>query len=183
MRVGDKLWTNWNKAPLKLWKTQLNFAMWCASSACGVSSEHLNYAKHPMVRSLYRFHVYYHVRKILKRLQVPLPHEAGFKAPDNPYTNEELFKICEDYEVPHDLMKYRDEKFYWTYQRDVSWLDNYINPDSMTRWITEKSQGRFTYIGLLRISESVSPVRAYAYLVLRSQAYARSRIIEIHQVC
>ena len=25
MKVGDKLWTNWNKAPLKLWQTQLNF--------------------------------------------------------------------------------------------------------------------------------------------------------------
>ena len=24
MRVGDKLWTNWNKAPLRLWQTQLN---------------------------------------------------------------------------------------------------------------------------------------------------------------
>ena len=80
MRVGDKLWTNWNKAPLKLWQTQLNFAM-CgggASSVCGVSSEHLNYANHPMVRSQYRFHAYYHMRRILKRLRVPLPHEAGF---------------------------------------------------------------------------------------------------------
>ena len=63
MKVGDKLWTNWNKAPLKLLQTQLNFAVWCASSACGVSSdEHLNYVKHPMVRAVYRFHVYYHVR-------------------------------------------------------------------------------------------------------------------------
>ena len=26
MRVGDKLWTNWNKAPLKLWQTLLSFA-------------------------------------------------------------------------------------------------------------------------------------------------------------
>ena len=58
MRVGDKVWTNWNKAPLRLWQTQLNFATWCTSSACGVSSEHLTYTKHPMVRSLYRFHVY-----------------------------------------------------------------------------------------------------------------------------
>ena len=62
MYVGDKLWTNWNKAPLKLWQTQLNFAVWCASSTCGVSSEHLNYAKHPMVRALNRFQMYYHVR-------------------------------------------------------------------------------------------------------------------------
>ena len=62
MKVGDKLWMNWNKAPLKLWQSQLNFAVWCASSASGVSSEHLNYTKHPMVRALYWFHVYYHVR-------------------------------------------------------------------------------------------------------------------------
>ena len=82
MRVGDKLWTNWNKAPVRLWQTQLNFAVWCASSACGVSSAHLNYAKHPMIRAVYRFHVYYHVRRVLKRLQTPLPHESGFNASD-----------------------------------------------------------------------------------------------------
>ena len=28
MHVGDKLWTNWNKAPMQLWQTQLNFAVW-----------------------------------------------------------------------------------------------------------------------------------------------------------
>ena len=80
MRVGDKLWKHWNKAPLKLWQTQLNFAVVCSSSACRVSSAHLNYTKHPMIRSVYRFHVYYHVRRILKRLRVPLPHETGFNA-------------------------------------------------------------------------------------------------------
>ena len=53
MRVGDKLWTNWNKAPLKLWQTQLNYAVFCASPACEVSSAHLNYTKHPMIRSVY----------------------------------------------------------------------------------------------------------------------------------
>ena len=55
MRVGDKLWTNWNKAPMRLWQTQLNFALWCASSACWVSLAHLNYTKHPMIRSVYHF--------------------------------------------------------------------------------------------------------------------------------
>ena len=114
MRVGDKLWMHWNKAPMRLWQTQLNFAVFCASSACGVSSAHLNYTKHPMVRALFRFYVYYHVRRVLKRLQVPLPHETGFRAADNPYTSSEFFKICEDYGVPNDPMKYQDEKFYWT---------------------------------------------------------------------
>ena len=178
MKVGDKLWTNWNKAPLRLWQMQLNFAVWCALSACGVSSEHLNYTKHPMVRALYRFYVYYHVRRVLKRLQVPMPHEASFNAADNPYTSEEFFKICEDYGVSNDPMKYRDEKFYWTYQCGVGWPNDYIGPDSMTRSIIEKSQG-FTDIGLLRISESV---RAYAYLILSSQASARSGIVEIQRV-
>ena len=70
-------------------------------------------------------------------------------------------------------MKYRDEKFYWTYQRGVGWPDDNIGPDSMTRWIIETSVG-FTDVGLLRISESV---RAYAYLILSSQASARYSII------
>ena len=70
-------------------------------------------------------------------------------------------------------MKYLDEKFYWTYQRGVHWPNDYIGPDSMTQWIMEKSVG-FTDVGLLKISESV---RAYAYLILSSQASARSGIV------
>ena len=70
-------------------------------------------------------------------------------------------------------MRYRNEKFYWTCQRSVRWPNDYIGPDSMTQWILEKSVG-FTDVGLLRISESV---RAYAYLILSSQASARSEIV------
>ena len=90
MHVGDILWMNFNMAQLKLWQTQLNFAVWCASSACGVSSAHLNYKAHPMIRSVYCFHVYYHVRRILKKFQVPLPHETSFNEADNPYTESEF---------------------------------------------------------------------------------------------
>ena len=69
-------------------------------------------------------------------------------------------------------MRYRDEKFYWTYQCGIHWPNDDIGLDSMTWWIIEKSVG-FTDVGLLRISESV---RAYAYLILSSQASARSSI-------
>ena len=71
-------------------------------------------------------------------------------------------------------MRYRDEKFYWTYKHGIGWPDDYIGPDSMTQGILEKSVG-FTDIGLLRILESV---RAYAYLILSSQASARSGIVD-----
>ena len=70
-------------------------------------------------------------------------------------------------------MKYRDKKFYWSHQCSVHYPDDNIGPDSMTWWIIEKSVG-FTDVGLLRISESVS---AYAYLILSSQASARSGIV------
>ena len=81
------------------------------------------------------------MRWVLKRLQTPLPHEASFNTTDNPYTESELKKNCEDYRVPNDPMRYRDEKFYWTYQRGVHWPDDYISPDLMTRWIIEGSVG------------------------------------------
>ena len=126
-----------------------------------------------MIRSVYCFHIYYHVRRVLKRLQTPLPHETSFNVADNPYTESEFLKICEDYGVPDDPMRYRDKTFYWSYQRGVGWPDDYLGPDSITQWIIEKSVG-FTDVGLLRISESV---RAYAYLILSSQASARSSIV------
>ena len=178
MHVGDKLWMHWNEHPMRLWQTQLNLMVWCASSACGVSSAHLNYTAHPVIRAVYHFHVYYHGRRVLKRLQTPLPHETGFNTADNPYTESVFLKICEDYRVPNDPMKYRDEKFYWTYQRSVHWPNDYIGPDSMTWWIIEKSVG-FTDVGLYKISESV---RVYTYLILSSQASARSGIVGNTQV-
>ena len=60
-----------------------------------------------------------------------------------------------------------------TNQHGVHWPDDYLGPDSMTRWIIETSVG-FTDVGLLRISGSV---RANVYLILSSQASARSSII------
>ena len=82
-------------------------------------------------------------------------------------------KLCHDYDVPNDLTKYRNEGFYRTYQPNRGWPNDYINDDSMTNWIIEKSQG-FTKVGLYMISGSVL---VYAYLVLSSQASARSTII------
>ena len=70
-------------------------------------------------------------------------------------------------------MKYWDEKFYWPYQHGVHWPNDYIRPDSMTPSIIEGSVG-FTDMDLYKISESV---RAYAYLILSSQASARSSIV------
>ena len=85
------------------------------------------------------------MRRVLKRLQVPLPYKLGFNAIDNPYSSKGFFKLCEDYGAPHDLMRYQNNKFFGTHQHG-SWSD-YIGADSVTRWIIKKSQG-YTDVGL-----------------------------------
>ena len=94
MWITDAKWENWNDTSFKLWQTQINFSVFCISSICRVSAKHLNYRKHSMVRSLYWFCMYYHIRCALKQLQVPLPYGSGFNAHDNPYSSEGFFKVC-----------------------------------------------------------------------------------------
>ena len=61
VRVEDQRFKDWDHYKFIIWQSQLNFVVFCVSSACGVSVEHLN-TKEPMIRSIYRFHVYYHIR-------------------------------------------------------------------------------------------------------------------------
>ena len=77
VRVENQKFKDWDHYKFTLWQSQLNLVVFCASCACGVSVEHLN-AKEPMTRSIYRFHVYYHIRRILKILGIPLPYENSF---------------------------------------------------------------------------------------------------------
>ena len=44
--------------------------------------EHLN-TKKPMIRSIYLFHVYYHIRRILKIMEIPLPYKNSFNRNNN----------------------------------------------------------------------------------------------------
>ena len=104
VRVEDQRFKDWDHCKLTLWQTQLNFAVFCASSACGVSVEHLN-ANRPIIRSVYHFHVYYHIRKILKILEIPLPYENSFNQYNNPYNHEKVIEICNEYGVSNDLTK------------------------------------------------------------------------------
>ena len=103
MRVEDQKFIDWDHYNrFTLWQTQLNFVVFCASSACGVSIEHMN-DKKQLIKSIYRFHVYYHVRRTLKMLEIPLPYENSFDQYNNPYNHEMFIKICGDYGVSNDL--------------------------------------------------------------------------------
>ena len=98
VRVEDQKFKDWDHYRFTLWQSQLNFTVFCASSACGVSVEHLN-AKEPMITGAYRFHVYYRIRRILNRLEIPLPYENSFNKYNNAYNHEKFKKICKEYGV------------------------------------------------------------------------------------
>ena len=103
VKVEDQRFTDWDHYGFTLWQTQFNFVVFCASSDCGVSLEHMN-AKKPMIRSIYCFHGYY-IRKILKILEIPLTCENMFNQYNNPYNREKFLKICSEYGVSSDLTK------------------------------------------------------------------------------
>ena len=176
VRVEDQKFKDWDHYKFTILQLQLNFVVFCASSACGVSVEHLN-AKEPMIRSIYRFHVYYHIRRILKILEIPLPYENSFNQYNNPYNHEKFIGICSEYGVSNDLTKWRNQKYFSTWQ-SRAWETNklgmsYINENSFSRWIIEKSGG-LTTLGLQKLSETV---RDYTYLILTSQTSTRGPIV------
>ena len=176
VRVEDQRFKDWDHYKFTIWQSQLNFMVFCASSACGVSVEHLN-AKEPMIRSIYRFHIYYHIRRILKILEIALPYENSFNQYNNLYNHEKFIGICSEYGVSNDLTKWRNQKYFSTWQ-SRAWETgkpgmSYIDENSFSRWIIEKSDG-LTTLGLQKISESV---RDYAYLILTSQTSTRGPIV------
>ena len=67
-----------------MYQCQLNFALFAVTSALGISWQNLN---HPnlLVRSAYRYHVYFHIRLILLDLGILLPHGDGFSKVKNSY--------------------------------------------------------------------------------------------------
>ena len=154
----------------------IEFRGLCASSACGVCVKHMN-AKKPMIRSVYRFHVYYHIRRILKILEIPLPYENSFNQYNNHITTNKFLKICGEYGVSNDLTKWMNQKYFSTWQ-SRAWETgkagmSYINENSFSKWIIEKLDG-LTMLGLQKLSETV---RDYMYLILTSQTGTRDPII------
>ena len=99
----------WVKGPnLSFWPQQLNFALWCATTGCGISRDilfptgYLNLS--PQVRSFYLFHVYFTVRRILYEIGgiesvSALPDDPTFKQRDNKYTIAAYKKICGEYGI------------------------------------------------------------------------------------
>ena len=95
------------KPDMSFWPQQLNFALWCATTGCGVSREllfpsTLNLSE--QIRTFYQFHVYYTTRKILYEIggiqsKNALPDDPAFNQKDNPYAVASYKRICAEFGI------------------------------------------------------------------------------------
>ena len=92
----------WLNAPdINYWPQQLNFAVWCATSGCGISPfESLNYPK--VVSSFIKFHVYFTIRRILYELGIPLADEQPFVINNNPYSKVAYKRLCAEFGISNN---------------------------------------------------------------------------------
>ena len=89
----------WQTNPMGFWQNQVNFAVWCSTTGCGVSwRDHLDIDR-PLARSVFRFHTYYQVCRILDELQVPLPQDQAWDPFQNPYDRRAYERICREFGV------------------------------------------------------------------------------------
>ena len=111
----------WLAGPnMRYWPQQLNFAVWCATTGCGVSLRLLLEEKigsmdatdhelklPPQIRAILWFHVYFTIRRILFQMggiqsSIALPGDPPFNEKDNRYDIPSYKRICKEFNVPTD---------------------------------------------------------------------------------
>ena len=99
----------WLAGPnIKYWPQQLNFAVWCATTGCGISREIFDDSSAiplpPNVRAFYKFHIYFTVRRILFQMGgiqsiSALPSDPTFDQFNNKYDVASYKRICNEFGV------------------------------------------------------------------------------------
>ena len=105
---------SWLSGPnMKYFPQQLSFAIFCASTACGISNRLLFEDKMKdgndltddelhlpdQIRSILRFHLYFTTRRILNEMGVPLPGDPIFKQSNNRYNVTAYKSICAEFGI------------------------------------------------------------------------------------
>ncbi|MEW8317033.1 MAG: hypothetical protein AB2653_18585 [Candidatus Thiodiazotropha endolucinida] len=200
--MANKAWHTWKGTPFDWWQCQLNFALWCATAGCGVSFEdHLQAAseKHPLFASLYSFHVYYTIRRLLEELRVALPGDHSHSWHQNTFDSRAYKRLCSEFGVSPDTdwrqkldhgcqglgswstfmtpsgeyrhSHYSDGPFF--HPKDAIRHNRDISR-AWTTFILDKSDG-FTQAGVERLNDSI---RTYVWAILGAQAQTRSNILK-----
>ena len=196
---NDAIPRQWNSNPIQFYQNQLNFAICCATTGCGVS--YVNHFNHPdpLTRSVYQFHVYFQFRRILSELRVPLPGEKSHNPFNNPIDLKAFQRISNEFEFGRtkDFRQKLDKNhglgslYYWGVHREYkyNWNPPYtsfspgttfrigsieqLHNKAWTTFILDEGNG-FTQAGVERLNDSI---RTYVWCILSAQTQTRSNII------
>ena len=167
-------WEQYGGDRFGYFRSQLNFAVYCATTALGVTYQHLTEGSE-LLKSFYRFHTYYHVRRVLKKLGAPLPHDAEFSKFKNRYDRQSYHSICREYEInPNQAWIYGNwattasgARFHDNGMKSI-WIRSALPTTNYCQNMPLKGGEGLKNLNF--ISESV---RVYAYLILNSQISGR----------
>lgn len=176
-------YTAWMRAPnLKYWSQQLNFAVWCATSGCGIGYDLLK--PDTQVASVLRFHVLITVRRILSSLQVPQPWDNNFVWDGTRYNNGVYQRLCNEFGVKNPDFRFKgigtdSDKFSFYYRSPsndklTAYYQSTHEDRSQYNWFVPQLGEGLTKAGLSRLNQSIE---AYVYCVLGAQVNTRSAIV------
>ena len=196
---SDAIMNTWMSNPMKCYQNQLNFCVWAATTGCGISfADHLNHSN-PMIQTVYRFHVYFQVRKMLRELKVPLKHEHSHDAFNNPIDLRAYERICNEFDISTridwrqkmdknkgmgNLYMYAVGNLYdgayikgiTSFQHNTRVRLLYVRQSHNNAWTTfilDTSNG-FTQAGVERLNQSI---RSFVWVVMAAQAETRTNIV------
>ena len=94
----------WLAGPnMRYWPQRLNFAIWCATTGCGITREVLDKVSE-QIKSFLMFHFYFTVRRILFEMggiqsESALPGEPAFSQINNNYDTPLFKRICAEFGI------------------------------------------------------------------------------------
>ena len=177
---SDKLIQVWNSKPMQFWQNQINFAVWCTTAGCGVSLEDHLTAADDLLQSVYCFHVYYQMRRILVEIQAPLPQDQAWDAENNPYDRRGYERICNEFGVsPHSDWKVNSPNRglgkvynYWTHV-GYRLVDDKGEYDLGSMSFTKKTTNDVLHVDFIK-QDAAGADRAWRTLILnKSDGFTR----------
>ena len=168
---------------MSFWPQRLTFAVWCATTGCGISRDILFSSGSirdlsTQLRSFYLFHVYFTVRRILYEMggihsTSPLPDDPTFNQKDNHYDVSSYKRICvefgvdpsADFRFTHGKNSGLGNVYIWvSYSRPSSTDYNYPGDPDLARF-TDKGGGKELANDIYFVRNDQGADRQFEYFV------------------
>ena len=176
-------YSRWLEKPnIKYWSQQLNFAVWCATSGCGIGYDLIE--GKDQISCILRFHVLFTIRRILYDLNVPMPWDNNFTPYGSKYNKTSFTRICNEFGIKNNAdfrfkqTSTRSDMFHFTFtsaneSMTGTYTSTHKDRSQYNYFVVQKGLG-ITKAGMSRLNQSIE---GFVYCVLGSQVNTRSSIL------